>query len=109
MLREHTEKKADRWSVGSKEKLKASIRHKLKRVFVGCLDVIEKELRVGMPDNDDNEEKFRRMRNKILGVGNDQIRNMELELEERYNIEFIPYEIRLEPLRGEGNGQGQDI
>lgn len=108
MLREHTEKRMDNWSRGSKEKLKASMRHKLKRVFVGCLDAIEKELGVGvgLPDNDRNEVAFRKMRNKILGIGNDQIRNMEMELEERYNVEFIPYDITLKTLPREGESEG---
>ena len=84
-LGKHTERKEDNWSVGSKEKLKASMRHKLKRTFVGCLDVIEKEL-------GKNNELFKKMRGKILSIGNDQIRNMELELD-KYNVEFIPYQI----------------
>lgn len=83
-LGEHTEKKDENYYRGSREKLKASMRHKIKRTFVGALDAVEKEL-------SDDKELFRRIRSKILSIGNDQIRNMEIELE-KYNIEFIPYQ-----------------
>lgn len=96
MLREHLEKKSDNWHVKSRNKLRKSVSHKLKRTFVGCLDVIEKEL-----DLEDEElaRAFRKMRYKILGIGNDQIRYMEAELE-RYNISYIPYtyEMKVVPI-----------
>lgn len=113
MLREHTDKKTDKWSVGSRNKLKASMRYKIRRVFAACLDIIEHEL--GLPKED--REKFDRIRKKILGIGNDQIRNMEAELE-RYNISYIPYHIEmpvisLEQLdkifNGEAKDEGSDI
>lgn len=94
-LEKHIEKKDDNYSIGSRQKLKAAMRHKIKRTFVGCLDAIEKEL--GIPANKENQALFRRLRSKILSIGNDQIRNMETELE-RYNIEFIPYHIKILPL-----------
>ena len=67
------------------------MRHKLKRTFVGALDAVESEL------NAEEKERFRRIRSKILSIGNDQIRNMEIELE-RYNVEFIPYQLMILPL-----------
>jgi len=90
-LEKHTEKKEDNYSIGSRQKLKAAMRHKIKRTFVESLIAIESEL------DDSEKERFKRIRSKILSVGNDQIRNMELELE-RYNIEFIPYHIKILPL-----------
>lgn len=105
-LEKHAEKKEDNYSKGSRQKLKAAMRHKLKRTFVGALDAVESELRP------DEKERFKRIRSKILSIGNDQIRNMEIELE-RYNIEFIPYQITILPLDklpkelGEQDGRGQ--
>lgn len=97
-LEKHTEKLTDNYSVGSKEKLKASVRHKIRRTFVGCLDILEKELMaLGI---DKESETFKSIRKKILSVGNDQVRNMEAELE-KYNIEFIPYHITLKVLSPE--------
>lgn len=90
-LEKHTEKKEDNYSKGSRNKLKAAMRHRLKKTFVGCLTALEEEL--GLPANKENQELFRRLRSKILSLGNDQVRNMEIELE-RYNIEFIPYQIK---------------
>ena len=85
-LEKHTEKKEDNYSKGSRQKLKAAMRHKIKRTFVAALDAVEVELRP------EEKERFKRIRGKILSAGNDQVRNMEIELE-RYNIEFIPYQI----------------
>jgi len=88
-LGKHLEKKDDKYSLGSREKLRAAMRHKIKRTFVGCLDAAERELMGGSPED---VERFKRIRGRILSLGNDQIRNMEAELE-KYNIEFIPYHI----------------
>lgn len=98
-LGKHTEKKTDSYSKGSREKLKASMRHKIKRTFVGSLDAVERELLSSGSDSD--KERFKRIRSKILSLGNDQIRNMEVELE-KYNIEFIPYQIEFRVV-----GQGE--
>ena len=84
-LSQHTELKDDRWSVSSKKKLMASIKHKMKRIYVGILDALEVE--------DIDDEVFARIRSKVLNIGNDQIRNMELELQGRYNIEALTYHI----------------
>lgn len=88
-LGKHTEKKTDNWSVGSKKKLKASMRHKMKRIFVGILEALDNERLNGHID----DEVADRLRGKILNIGNDQIRNMEAEIEERYNVEFLSYHI----------------
>lgn len=88
-LEKHADVKEDNYSKGSKQKLKAAMRHKLKRTFVGALAAIEAELGAG--------KSFARVRSQILSIGNDQIRNMEIELE-RYNVEFIPYQIKILPL-----------
>lgn len=97
-LGKHIEHKTDNYSVGSKEKLKASVRHKIRRTFVGCLDIIEKELAaLGI---DKESDTFKNIRKKILSVGNDQVRNMEAEMD-KYNIEFIAYHISLPVLSPE--------
>lgn len=88
-LSRHTEIKADNWSVGSKKKLKASMRHKMRRIYVGILDALDKEKTDGLVDS----EAAARLRSKILNIGNDQIRNMEMEIEERYNVEAVNYHI----------------
>ena len=88
-LKKHTEKKEDNYSKGSRNKLKAAMKHKIKKTFVESLNAVEEEL------GPNEKERFKRIRSKILSVGNDQIRNMEMELEERYNIEFIPYQIKI--------------
>jgi len=98
-LEKHTEKKEDNYSIGSRQKLKAAMRHKIKRTFVEALNAVEAEL---APEE---RERFKRIRSKILSVGNDQIRNMETELE-RYNIEFIPYQIKIMQPPGLQQGLG---
>lgn len=91
-LEKHVENKQDNYSIGSRAKLKAAMRHKIKRTFVGCLEYLEEELELPR-----DEEVFKKLRSKILSLGNDQIRNMEAEVD-KYNIEFIPYHIKLLPL-----------
>jgi len=87
-LSRHIEVKNDNWSLSSKKKLGASIRHKMTRIYTGTLDALDKEL----SDDSIDEDAHRRLRSKILNFGNDQIRNMELELQ-RYNVEFVNYHI----------------
>jgi hypothetical protein len=105
MLREHRQKKKDKYSVGSKEKLKAAIRHKIKRTFVGALDAIERELDEWDFSTKEKDDFMYVIRRKVLGVGNDQIRNMETELD-KYNIEFIPYHIEFKVLEGGFDNEG---
>ena len=99
-LEKHTEKKQDNYSIGSRQKLKAAMRHKFKRTFVAALDAVETELQP------DERDRFKRIRGKILSAGNDQVRNMETELE-RYNIEFIPYQITILPLEARPKELGE--
>jgi len=97
-LSKHVEKKQTNWHVSSRKKLKASVEHKMKRIFVGILDLLDKEKLGGKID----EDTFCSLRSKLLNIGNDQIRNMRKELDERYNIEFIPYhmEFKVVPMEG---------
>jgi len=88
-LGKHVDKKTDNWSDKSKKKLKASVRHKMKRIYVGILDALDKERADGLLE----DETFKKLRSKILNIGNDQIRNMESELDNQYNIEFLNYHI----------------
>ena len=86
-LSDHIDVKVDNWSVGSKKKLKVSMRHKMKRIFVGILDVLDSERELGNIDT----ETFKKVRSRILSIGNDQIRHMEEELDARYNVESLNY------------------
>ena len=97
-LGKHVEKKKDNYSIGSKKKLKASIEHKMKRIYVGILDALEKEKFSG----NINTELFNTLRSKILNMGNDQIRSIRKELDDRYNVEFLTYQVILpvKPLEG---------
>lgn len=88
-LSKHTDKKTDNWSVSSKKKLKAAVEHKMNRIFVGILDVLDTAKIEGKME----EDEFQKIRSKILNIGNDQIRNIRKELDDRYNVEFIPYQI----------------
>lgn len=99
MLREHLDKKTDKYSIGSREKLKAAMRHKIKRTFVGALDAVERELSHWDFTSEERAKFMNAVRKRILGNGNDQIRNMEAELE-KYNIEYIPYHIEFRLLKG---------
>lgn len=89
-LSDHIDIKDDNWSIASKNKLKASMRHKMRRIFVGILGELDTEKANGTIDSDTH----RRLRSKILGIGNDQVRHMEAELDSRYNIEALNYHIQ---------------
>jgi adenosyl cobinamide kinase/adenosyl cobinamide phosphate guanylyltransferase len=89
-LGKHLEKKTDNWSVGSKKKLTKAVEHKMKRIYVGLLDALDKEVNNGTISKD----TAALLRAKVLNIGNDQIRNMGLELD-KYNIEFIAYHIEI--------------
>lgn len=88
-LGKHIKKNTDNWFEKSKKKLNASMRYKMKRIYVEALDILDNE-RV---DGNIDDRTFKKLRSKILNVGNDQIRSMELELEKQYNIEFLNYHI----------------
>lgn len=102
MLREHRGKREDKYWLGSKEKLKAAMRHKIKRTFVGALDAIEKELLEWNFTPKERQKFMNVVRARILGNGNDQLRNMEAELD-KYNVEFIPYHIEFRVLKGDND------
>jgi len=90
-LGKHTEKAIDNYSVGSKKKLKASVEHRMKRIYVGILDALEKEKLSGNIDS----RTFEILRSKILNIGNDQIRSIKKELDDKYNVEFLTYHVVL--------------
>jgi len=90
-LGKHIEHNVDNYSVGSKKKLKAQVEHRMKRIFVGILDLLDREHVSG----NINEETFKSLRSQVLNIGNDQVRNIRKELDERYNVEFIAYHIVL--------------
>jgi len=93
-LSDHLETKQDSWSVASKRKLKASIRHKIKKVFVGILDELDKELEGGFL----TDGIYQRLRAKTLNLGNEQVRLMENEIDNRYNVEALNYHVEFKVL-----------
>ena len=88
-LGNHVEKKMDNWSDKSRKKLAASMRYKMKKIYLGILESIEKEKYEGRID----EATCKTLRARALNLGNDNIRTMEMELEHKYNIEYINYHI----------------
>jgi hypothetical protein len=90
MLGEYKEKRHDKYAKGSSKKLRAAMKHKIKRTFIGTLDALEQELRASNIPN--WEDVFKKMRARILTIGNDQLRNVDIEID-KYNVEFIPYHI----------------
>lgn len=103
-LSDHIDIKTDNWSLASKKKLKASMRHKMKKIFVGFLGELDTELTNGTID----KATHKRLRSKILGTGNDQVRHMETELDSRYNVEALNYHIQFKVIGAEGPGKGDD-
>ena len=97
-LSKHASKKNDNWVRSSKKKLKASVEHKCKRIYVGLLDLLDIERMSGRI----SDETCSGLRSKILSIGNDQIRNIKKEIDDRYNVEFIPYqmEFKVSPMEG---------
>ena len=96
-LSDHITIKEDNWSIASKNKLKASMRHKMKKIFVGFLGDLDKELERGTI----SKETFSRLRSKVLGKGNDEVRHMEDELDARYNVESINYHVEFRVMGAE--------
>jgi hypothetical protein len=90
-LGKHIEEKTDNWSVKSKKKLVQAVTHKMKRIYVGILDALDKEVTAG----NISKELSQKLRSKVLNIANDQIRNMGLELD-KYNIEFICYHVKFQ-------------
>lgn len=90
-LGKHVEEKKDNWFLASKKKLSKAVEHKIKRIYVGILDALDKEVVAG----NITKEVSSRMRSRVLNIANDQIRNVQLEME-KYNVEFRPYHIRFE-------------
>ena len=90
-LGKHVEEKKDNWHLASKKKLGRAVEHKIKRIYVGILEALDKEV----TDGNIKREVCSRMRSRVLNIANDQIRNVQLEME-KYNVEFRPYHIRFE-------------
>ncbi len=100
-LSDHIKIKDDNWSIASKNKLKASMRHKMRRIFVGILKELDIEKAHGIISKDTHK----RLRSKILGIGNDEVRNMEAELDSRYNVEFINYHVQFKIIGAQNPGK----
>jgi len=73
------------------------LKRKMKIQMRGVLDTLDIEKANGNIDY----RTHKRIRSKVLNVGNDQIRNMEAELDSRYNIEALNYRIEFrQPIEG---------
>jgi len=77
-VKEMTEEKIDR----HKEKLLGAITNEVTNLFERVLDYAE----VAVP----NTDQYKKLRSKILRVGNNCIRNIQKEVAVRYNIKYIP-------------------
>jgi len=88
-LSRHKKVLDDQWSVSSKIKLMKFAVHKIKRLYVSILEALDLELSSGSMD----KKTHGRLRSVVLDNANDQIRNLKNELENRYNVEFVPYHI----------------
>ena len=65
-----------------KEKLNRAISDEITVLFEKVLDYAE----VAVPNND----QYKKLRSKILRVGNNCIRNVRKEIEVRYDVKYIP-------------------
>ena len=65
-----------------KEKLNRAISDEITILFEKVLDYAE----VAVPNND----QYKKLRSKILRVGNNCIRNVRKEVETRYDVKYIP-------------------
>lgn len=102
-LSDHIEHNKDDWWIASKRKLKNSMRHKIKRTFVAMLDALDEEKSNGSID----EATYKTLRSCALNAGNDQIRNMEIEIDNRYNVEALNYHIEFRVIQpGEHENAG---
>ncbi len=88
-LGKHISKDDNNWAVSSGKKLKASMRFKMKKIYVSILNELDNEKSDGKIDLD----TFNRLRSRVLNMGNDQVRSMESEIDERYNVEFLNYHV----------------
>lgn len=88
-LSDHIKLKEDSWSKASKRKLKNFAAQRMRRIFVSILEALDNEKNSGNID----DATHRRLRSKSLNIGNDQIRNMNIELDTRYNVEALNYHI----------------
>lgn len=96
-LSDHLEVKKDNWSVGSKKKLKESLKKKIRILYIGILQALDNE----KTDGNIDYRTHKRLRSKVLNISNDQIRNVEMELDSRYNIEALNYRIEFrQPIEG---------
>lgn len=65
-----------------KEKLNRAISDEITVLFEKVLDYAE----VAVPNND----QYKKLRSKILRVGNNCIRNVKKEIDVRYDVKYIP-------------------
>jgi len=65
-----------------KEKLNRAISNEITILFEKVLDYAE----VAVPNND----QYKKLRSKILRVGNNCIRNVKKEIDVRYDVKYIP-------------------
>jgi hypothetical protein len=65
-----------------KEKLNRAISDEITVLFEKVLDYAE----VAVPNND----QYKKLRSKILRVGNNCIRNIRKEIEIRYDVKYVP-------------------
>jgi hypothetical protein len=83
--------------VRSKEKLEEFIGKKITKVFEAALDLIEVVL---------DEESYKKVRSKILRVGNNSIREVEEEIRNYYRVLYHTDKVDIVTITGGGKENG---
>ena len=104
------EQRKQRYQEESKKRLMDIIEKKIKTTMIGALDSIENNFGFLWNEYSDEAMKMRgvydKVRNEILDRGNNQIRNIRIELEQ-YSVEWLRYHMTLpvRPLGGTNEKQ----
>lgn len=102
MLDNYKKIRDKKYKAESKEKLSKSLKKKIETTMIGALSSIEEHFGFlwktnGEPLTKDQEfirSLYNKVRSEILDKGNNQSRNIDLELSQ-YDIEWIKYSIQL--------------
>lgn len=75
------EKKQSGFTERSKDKFKRYVEEEIKKLFTGVLDYTEVAI--------DGADRFKALRSKILKLGNDAIRDISREIDNRYIVTYV--------------------
>jgi hypothetical protein len=100
---DYRQKRSDKYKVDSKERLSKIVRKKVETTMIGALSSIEENFGFlwsnedGSPLTDEQltmKELYQIVRSEILDRGNNQARNVEVELSQ-YEIEWLKYSMTM--------------